>query len=434
MAFVSYAQNFEDVVLARALRGIERGFYMDVGAQDPTEGSVTRAFYESGWRGINIEPVDSWYRKLLEERPDDLNLNIAVGAEPGEICFFEIPGTGLSTGDPGIAERHRIQGHTVVERRVTVTTLDAVCRDHRVGEVHFLKIDVEGFEADVLRGFAFRDVRPWIVVVEAMRPLSQEPTHAAWEEALEGRGYAFAYADGLNRFYVACEHAELRDAFAYPPNVFDTFVMAAQVRAEERATSLLTSLDRMQRDLSAAQGQAADAVARAERAATAAAETSSRLSSVAADLKARTTEVHSLRGRLAAEQRTADELRARLHALLRSHSWRITAPVRLVSRVVRREITPTYAVKLAATRLITMAARFRVARTVGGAILRPFPGLRGRVRSVVLGFVPLPTPASASCPGGGGAIDDARPALTQASEEYLGLLRDARDRKRAART
>lgn len=429
MAFVSYAQNFEDVVLARALRGIKRGFYLDVGAQDPTEGSVTRAFYEAGWRGINVEPVDSWYRKLLEERPGDLNLNVAAGAKPGEMCFFEIPGTGLSTGDPDIAERHRKQGHVVVEKRVVVATLDAICRDHRVGEIHFLKIDVEGFEADVLRGFAFRDVRPWIVVVEAMRPLSQEPTHVAWEEALEGRGYAFAYADGLNRFYVAREHADLCNAFAYPPNVFDTFMTAAQMRAEKSADSLRTTLDRMQRDLVAAQEQAIDAAARAERATTAAAETVSRLSSVAADLKARTTEVQSLRGRLAAEQRTADELRARLQALLRSHSWRIMAPVRLVSRVVRREIKLTYAVKLAATRLITVAARFRVARTVGGAILRPFPGLRLRVRSVVLGFVPLPASPSVV-----GIADAARPALTQASAEYLSLLREARDRKRAART
>jgi hypothetical protein len=56
-AFVSYAQNFEDVMLWRALRSLESGFYIDVGANDPTIDSVTKAFYASRWHGINIEPM-----------------------------------------------------------------------------------------------------------------------------------------------------------------------------------------------------------------------------------------------------------------------------------------------------------------------------------------------------------------------------------------
>ena len=33
--FESSAQNFEDVMLYRALGDVETGFYIDVGAQDP---------------------------------------------------------------------------------------------------------------------------------------------------------------------------------------------------------------------------------------------------------------------------------------------------------------------------------------------------------------------------------------------------------------
>jgi len=56
MTFVSYAQNYEDVMLWRALKHIENGFYIDVGAAWPSEHSVTKLFYDEGWRGINIEP------------------------------------------------------------------------------------------------------------------------------------------------------------------------------------------------------------------------------------------------------------------------------------------------------------------------------------------------------------------------------------------
>ena len=45
MRFISYAQNYEDVMLARALRGVEKGFYIDVGAQDPVNDSVTKSLY-----------------------------------------------------------------------------------------------------------------------------------------------------------------------------------------------------------------------------------------------------------------------------------------------------------------------------------------------------------------------------------------------------
>ena len=43
--FVSYAQNYEDVMLWRALKHVKKGFYVDVGANDPKFDSVTQAFY-----------------------------------------------------------------------------------------------------------------------------------------------------------------------------------------------------------------------------------------------------------------------------------------------------------------------------------------------------------------------------------------------------
>ena len=44
MTFLSYAQNFEDVLLWRALHDVERGRYIDIGAQDPEFDSVSFAF------------------------------------------------------------------------------------------------------------------------------------------------------------------------------------------------------------------------------------------------------------------------------------------------------------------------------------------------------------------------------------------------------
>jgi FkbM family methyltransferase len=228
---ISYAQNREDVLLWRALHDLPAGFYIDVGAQDPTKDSVTRAFYERGWRGINVEPVQGHFEKLCDERPRDLTLQIAIGDQVGWITLYEIPDTGLSTLVKEVASRHQFEGLSCVERRVPVTTLSSVWEDFVKGEVHFLKIDVEGYEAQVLRGMALTRYRPWIILLEATEPRSCEETWYQWEDRLLESEYEFVHFDGLNRWYLAKERSHLKSRFAAPPNVFDQFELAAMVSA-----------------------------------------------------------------------------------------------------------------------------------------------------------------------------------------------------------
>jgi FkbM family methyltransferase len=226
--WTSYAQNGEDVVLARVLADVDAGFWIDVGAQDPRMDSVTCAFAERGWRGINIEPVPHWHAALVAARPRDLNLAVAAGEAEARLPFFEVADSGLSTLDPRLAGEYRDAGHAVREHAVQVRTLAAICAEHVRGAVHFLKIDAEGAEGAVLRGMDFDAVRPWVVLVEATEPNSRVPTQAAWEPILRAARYAFAYGDGINRFYLAEEHAALADRFG-PPTVLDHSVRREQV-------------------------------------------------------------------------------------------------------------------------------------------------------------------------------------------------------------
>ena len=100
--FTSYAQNFEDIMLWRALRHVGQGFYVDVGAQDPILDSVSMGFYEQGWRGVHIEPVAAYADLLRSQRPDETVVEAALGAAHGTLKLFEMPGTGLSSADPEI--------------------------------------------------------------------------------------------------------------------------------------------------------------------------------------------------------------------------------------------------------------------------------------------------------------------------------------------
>lgn len=229
MQFISYAQNFEDVMLWRGFNLLPTGFYIDVGAFDPQTDSVTCSFYERGWRGLNIEPEKTHFDRLMRLRPRDTNLNVAIGEQPGQLTLYVIftgngQITGLSTLDAALAERHAENGFKVERTQIEVVTLADICARHCPGEIQFLKVDVEGSERAVLAGADFRRFRPWIVLVEATEPNSQRPSHATWEPLLDQADYRFVWFDGINRFYAAAERfGELARCFQTPPNVFDQF-------------------------------------------------------------------------------------------------------------------------------------------------------------------------------------------------------------------
>ena len=225
MNITSYAQNFEDVMLWRALGHIERGLYIDVGAQDPVIDSVSLAFHEHGWQGIHVEPTPHYAALLRQKRPGDTVIQAAVGSDSAVLHFFEIPDTGISTADAAIAAQHRASGFDVHETNVPCIPLSAVFQICAEQEIHWLKIDVEGFEQQVLSSWGTSSARPWIVVVESTLPLTQIDTHQSWESIIVGYGYTSVYFDGLNRYYVSEAHPELKAVFAAPPNVFDGFAL-----------------------------------------------------------------------------------------------------------------------------------------------------------------------------------------------------------------
>ncbi|CAI1566068.1 FkbM family methyltransferase [Serratia proteamaculans] len=249
MSFISYAQNLEDVVLWKALRNVENGFYIDVGANDPIIDSVTRSFYNQGWRGINIEPVRGHFNELVTDRPQDINLNCALNESAGELEIWECDIRGWATLDRDVAKAHEADGHKGEWHNVAVRTLADVCAEFQPENIHFLKVDVEGVELSVLKGNDWNKYRPWVVVVESTFPNTQIETHSEIEGFLVDKNYLFAYADGLNRFYVSTEHKEFLISLKYPPNVFDDYQTYAQFTALNTAESATQKLDDYKRQI-----------------------------------------------------------------------------------------------------------------------------------------------------------------------------------------
>lgn len=352
-------------MLWRALKHIERGFYVDIGAQDPTVDSVSLAFYERGWRGVHVEPVAEYAQLLREARPDEEVIEKAVGAETGAMTLHVIPGTGLSSLiEASALSAVALRGYEHAEVVVPVVTLDELLAPYAGRDIHWLKVDVEGAELDVLRGWNAKRDRPWIMVVEATVPNSQEECHQAWEPILLEAGYRFVYFDGLSRFYTAAEHEELTSSFRAPPNYFDEFVradlVAAMAQRDENARRLgevERQLEEMTARLDAA-GERLDAaerlslerhhlleraagdmqrlLAERERVGSDLRTTAEQRDRALAERSALTTQLDKARGELELCQADVAGLTAERDAILRSTSWRLTAPLRAVKRIVSR--------------------------------------------------------------------------------------------------
>jgi FkbM family methyltransferase len=213
---ISYAQHYEDLNLLRCFEAQEHGFYIDVGAGHPVYDNVSLAFYLRGWSGITVEP-NPWLAQLSEAvRPRDRQVRSLLGAAEGETTYYLVedfhgPSTTVESHARAALSEY---GKRAQAMAMPVTTLAVLCQRFAPGVIDFLKIDVEGAERAVLEGGDWDRFRPRLVVLEAVAPVTLAPAWQAWEPLLTGHGYRFVSFDGLNRYYVAREHATLAEPLA----------------------------------------------------------------------------------------------------------------------------------------------------------------------------------------------------------------------------
>ncbi|SHI49149.1 FkbM family methyltransferase [Pollutimonas bauzanensis] len=297
--FISYAQNFEDVMLWRALKHIERGFYIDIGAQDPVIDSISRAFYEHGWRGIHVEPTEQYSKKLKDARPDEIVEQVAIGNGDTTLEFFEFSDTGLSTADAAIALQHQSAGYHASRTEVPVISMDLLLDKYSDKTIHWLKIDVEGYEKNVIESWSYSNVRPWILIIESTKPLTQQQSHLEWDYLIVDKGYVFVYFDGLNRFYIHKDKIDLKNSFDRPPNIFDGFTLSGSASQPfyQNMQNRIKKAKVMERQ---------------------------------AEAKTHHAEVRAQQAEVRAQQ--AEHI---LEGICTSSSWRLTAPLRWIGRQLR---------------------------------------------------------------------------------------------------
>ena len=172
---ISWSQCGEDLVLVALLEADKKlGTYVDVGAHHPDRFSVTRALYERGWSGINIDADDQVRDAFVRKRPRDKFFVGAVGTND-YYDFYRSEEKAISTVRRDWMERYANAGFRFeAKKRVKGMKLRTIL-ESMPARVDLLNVDIEGADLDAIKSIEFdtlnENLWPEWIMVESYPPL-----------------------------------------------------------------------------------------------------------------------------------------------------------------------------------------------------------------------------------------------------------------------
>lgn len=168
---VEFKSQFgEDLLVYDLFEGKPEGFFIEVGAFDGYDLSVTYALECMGWNGLLIEAIPNRAEQCAARRKHSRVAHAALSrrGSTGTTTFTvteDIYGGMLSYHHQN-ADHVKSIG-TLKRKTVTVplTTMDELLKDHQ-GEIDLASIDVEGGEVPLLQGFDLMKHRPKVLLLE----------------------------------------------------------------------------------------------------------------------------------------------------------------------------------------------------------------------------------------------------------------------------
>jgi len=195
-AVVSYSGFGEDRVALAWLReaGIEPSDirYLDVGASDPVALSNTMMMYRHGAKGVLVEPDAALAEKLARKRPRDTVVNAGVAFDERRAAtLIRLDPSAFNTFSEAQAQRvvaasagWGVKMSVVGRAEVKLIPLNEIIERQLGGaSPHFLSIDAESVDFEILQSLDFARFRPWIICIEKSRSIAE------LDDFLGPRGY-----------------------------------------------------------------------------------------------------------------------------------------------------------------------------------------------------------------------------------------------------
>lgn len=205
-ARTSFAQEGEDLVLARWFEQQATGTYVDVGAHHPLRFSNTYLLYRRGWTGVNIDAAPGSMASFRRTRPRDLNLEIGVTARAETRDFYIFDEPALNTFDAERAKALAKPPYKLVQvEPVRCAPLSEILKEHSIGKIDLLTIDAEGYDFEVLQTVDWALSRPRVVLTEHFSRDVAELVTTDLHRYMTARGYQLAAKTYNSLFYVSAQ-------------------------------------------------------------------------------------------------------------------------------------------------------------------------------------------------------------------------------------
>jgi FkbM family methyltransferase len=165
---ISYSQSGEDLILSTILNYVKKGFYVDVGANNPYKQSNSCLFYKKKWSGINIDALPGCMKNFNKHRKRDINLEVAIANNKEELIYYNFENTFYNTFDDSMLDQIKKQTKLVSTTKIIPQKLSQIFDNHKINKIDFLSVDVEGLDLEVLQSNNWRKYRPKVIVVEML--------------------------------------------------------------------------------------------------------------------------------------------------------------------------------------------------------------------------------------------------------------------------
>ena len=189
-----FPSEAEGQLKAEYFSGNSRGYFVDVGANAPRDGSQTWELEQQGWTGILVEPQpDLANRSRSERRAQVYGAACSTPENAGRRLTLYLAGIQKSL-DPDFYVAGVQRSGTC---EVPIMTLDEVLRDAKAPRpLDFVSIDVEGHDVEVLAGFDLAYWQPRLVLIEDVVHSLRLHRH------IVSRGYRWVRRTGINSWYI----------------------------------------------------------------------------------------------------------------------------------------------------------------------------------------------------------------------------------------
>jgi len=192
-----YSQFGQDKwILGRVFPGVKDGYFVDIGCADAVVDSNTKALEDLGWQGIGIDPFPTNWRRRKTRIFRDV-----VYSSSGETVKFRRAGyLGGIEENLGARKPETSDGQLVEFKTKTIGEI--LKQAQAPAFLHYISIDVEGAEYEVLKAFPFSKYQVGAFTIEHN---FEEPKRQQIRSLLESHGYRLEREQMVDDWFVRAD-------------------------------------------------------------------------------------------------------------------------------------------------------------------------------------------------------------------------------------